>query len=295
MYMRITSSANLPLSILLTIGAAKTAYDYKQANEKDKKSILIRNGVIVGSSIAGVVTAQKYADKVISQQPVDKAINSFSKWVVNLPKPKFLKHFFESLLDANHNNKIDPKEDVTQFTEIVQNCFKDCFMVCSAIGAGIIGGEALNLTYFKNRKKPNGDININSLKPNYNLKENPDDGLEQISKVLGGDFKVLKAVDQPMAMFDALKITEGKDATTKMKMTAYELIANALVPTFFISIAMSMTKNLSLLKRIGLVSASAALGLLLGHKCALQFNRSVTPEIAKNIEELTDNIPLPIE
>ena len=168
-------------------------------------------------------------------------------------------------------------------------------MVCSAIGAGIIGGEALNLTYFKNRKKPNGDININSLKPNYNLKENPDDGLEQISKVLGGDFKVLKAVDQPMAMFDALKITEGKDATTKMKMTAYELIANALVPTFFISIAMSMTKNLSLLKRIGLVGASAALGLLLGHKCALQFNRSVTPEIAKNIEELTDNIPLPIE
>lgn len=284
------SSTNIPLSVLFALGAAKTGYDYYKAEKKEKKDILIRNSVIVGSSIAGIAVAQKYSNRLIQKEPVDKAINSFSNWILKLPKPRFAKHFFESLLDANKNHKIDVGEDKTQCLEIMQNCFKDCFLVLSAIGAGVIGGELLNMTYFKNRKPPLEHTDLNTLKPNYNLKANPDDGLEQISRILEGDFKALKSLDQPMAVFDALKITEEKDTTTKIKMTAYELIANALLPTFFISLAMSLTKNLSMLKRIGIVGASGALGLLLGHRCAVQFNRTVTPEIAKNIEELTDDI-----
>lgn len=290
MYMRIKSSANIPLSVLFTLGAAKTAYDYYKADDKEKNDVFIRNSVIVGSSITGVATAQKYANKIISQQPIGKVAKSLSKWVLDIPKPKFLKHFFDALFDENHNNKIDPGEDITQCTEIIQNCFKDCFMVLSAILAGLAGGEILNLTYYKNKKPTLSHTDINALEPNYNIKANPDDGLEQVSKILEGDFKVLKAIDQPMAMFDALKITEEKDPSTKMKMTAYELIANALLPTFFISLAMSFTKNLSLLKRICIVSASGGLGLLVGHRCAVQFNRSVTPEIAKNIEEIKEDL-----
>lgn len=288
--MRISSTTNIPLSALLALGTAKTAYDYHKADKKDKKDILIRNSVIVGSSIAGVAAAQKYSSKLIQQKHIDKVINSVANKVLKLPKPKFIKNFFESLLDANKNHKIDIGEDKAQCLEIMQNCFKDCLLVLSAIGAGLIGGEVLNLTYFKNRKPPLEHTDINTLEPNYNIKANPDEGLEQVSKILEGDFKALKYIDQPMAVFDALQITEEKDPSTKIKMTAYELIANALLPTFFISLAMSLTKNLSLPKRIGIVGASGGLGLLIGHRCAVQFNRSVAPEIAKNFEEFKEDI-----
>ena len=47
---------------------------------------------------------------------------------------------------------------------------------------------------------------------------------------------------------------------------------------------------LSLIKRIFTVSSAGILGLVLGHRMAVQFNRSVTPEIVENIKELTDEI-----
>ena len=73
-------------------------------------------------------------------------------------------------------------------------------------------------------------------------------------------------------------------------MTAYEIIANALLPTFFISLSMSLTKNLKLTKRIPAVAVAGVLGLLLGHRMAVQFNRSVTPELVENIKEITEEI-----
>lgn len=287
--MRIKSSANLPISVFVALGTAKTIYDFAKAQPKEQKDVLVRDAVIVGSSILGVVAAQKYSDKLIKKQPIENTLHKISEWLIHVPKPKFLKHFFNSLLDTNQNRKLDPGEE-TQCNEILQNCIKDCFMVASAIGAGILGGELLNLTYFKNKKQKLAETDLSKLKPNYNVIANPDDGIEQISKILEGDFKALKAIDQPMAVFDALKITEEKDSMTKIKMTAYEVIANALLPTFFISLAMSLTKNYKLLPRIGIVGASGILGLLMGHKMAVQFNRSVTPELVKNIEEITDDL-----
>lgn len=287
--MRITSTANLPISVFFALGAAKTGYDYFKAKPKDRNDVLVRNSTIIGSSIAGVIAAQKGADKFFKQQPIEKTIKNVSSWLLHVPKPKFMKHFLESLVDANHNHKFDAGEE-TQCTEIIQNCMKDCAMVTSAIGTGLLGGTILNKTYFKNRKPPLVETDLNKAKPNYNIAANPDDGLEQISKVLEGDFKAFKTVDQPMAVFDALKISEEKDPVTKMKMTSYEVIANALLPTFFISLAMSLTKNLHIAKRIGLVGASGLLGILLGHRIAVQFNRSITPKIVKNIEEIKEDI-----
>lgn len=287
--MRITSAANLPISVFFALGAAKTGYDYVKAEPKDKKDVLVRNSIIIGSSIMGVVAAQKGADLFFKQRPIEGAITKTSGWLLKVPKPKFLQNFLESLVDVNHNHKFDVGEE-TQCTEIIQNCLKDCFMVASAIGSGLIGGSILNKTYFKNKKPTLSQTDLSKAQPNYNLVANPDDGIEQISKVLEGDFKAFKTVDQPMAVFDALKISAEKDSMTKMKMTAYELIANALLPTFFISLAMSLTKNLSIPKRIGLVGASGGLGILVGHRMAVQFNRTVTPEIVKNIEELKEDM-----
>lgn len=288
--MRLTSAGNLPISVFLALGATTAGYNCWKAKPSERKDVLIRSSVIVGSSIAGVVAAQKYSDKIIKQKPIEKTINTVAHWLIHVPKPRFLKHFFESLLDANKNNKFDI-EETSQCNEIIQNCLKDCFMLVSAIGAGVVGGEILNLTYFKDKKAPAlKETNLAKEKPNYNIKANPDEGIDKMSKILEGDFKIWKAFDKPMAVFDALQITKEKNSLTKIKMTAYEIIANALLPTFFISLSMSLTKNVSLIKRIFTVSSAGILGLVLGHRMAVQFNRSVTPEIVENIKELTDEI-----
>ena len=287
--MRLTSAGNLPISVFLALGLGTTGYNCWKSEPKDKKDVFIRSAAVVSSSIVGVVAAQKYSDKIIKQKPIERGIDTVAQWLLHVPKPRFLKHFFESLLDANRNHKLDAGE-YSQCNEIIQNCLKDCFMLLSAIGTGILGGELLNLTYFKGRKPPLKETDLSKEKPNYNIKANPDEGLDQISKVLEGDFKVWKAFDKPMAVFDALQITKEKNSLTKVKMTAYEIIANALLPTFFISLSMSLTKNLSLLKRIIIVAASGGLGLLLGHRMAVQFNRTVTPELVENIKEITEEI-----
>ena len=289
MYMRLTSAGNLPISVFFALGAGTTAYNCWKAKPEEKKDVLVRSSAIVASSIIGVVGAQKYSDKIIKQKPIEKSIDTVAQWLLHVPKPKFLNHFFESLLDANKNHKIDVEEE-SQCNEIIQNCLKDCFMLISAIGAGVIGGEILNLTYFRDKKPPLVETDLSKEKPNYNIKANPDEGIDKVSKVLEGDFKIWKAFDKPMAVFDALQITKEKNSLTKIKMTAYEVIANALLPTFFISLSMSLTKNLSLVKRIFSVGASGILGLLLGHRMAVQFNRSVTPELVENIKEITEEI-----
>lgn len=290
MYMRLTSAGNLPISVFFALGVGTTGYNCWKAKPNERIDTFVRSSAIVGSSIVGVLAAQKYSDRIIKKKPIEKAVNTVAQWLLHVPKPRFMKHFFESLLDANKNNKFDVGEE-SQCNEIIQNCLKDCFMLVSAIGAGVVGGEILNLTYFKDKKVPFvKETNLDKEKPNYNVKANPDEGLDTVSKVLEGDFKVWKAFDKPMAVFDALQITKEKNSLTKIKMTAYEIIANALLPTFFISISMSLTKNLSLLKRIMTVAASGGLGLVLGHRMAVQFNRSVTPEIVENIKELTEGI-----
>ncbi len=289
MYMRLTSAGNLPISVFFALGAGTAGYNCWKAKPEERKDVLVRNSTIITSSILGVIGAQRYSDKIIKQKPIEKSINAVAKWLLNVPKPKFLKHFIDSLLDKNHNHKLDIEEH-SQCNEIIQNCLKDCFMLISAIGAGVIGGEILNITYFKDKKPPLQETNLDKEKPNYNIKANPDEGLDTVSKILEGDFKVWKAFDKPMAVFDALQITKEKNALTKIKMTAYEIIANALLPTFFISLSMSLTKNIRLAKRIPTVAASGALGLLLGHRMAVQFNRSVTPELVENIKEITNEI-----
>ena len=287
--MRLTSAGNLPISVFLALGAATAGYSCWKAKPEERKDVLVRSSTIVASSIVGVVASQKYSDKIIKQKPIEKSINTVAKWLLNIPKPKFLKHFLDALLDKNHNHKLDIEEH-SQCNEIIQNCLKDCFMLISAIGAGVIGGEILNITYFKDKKPPLKETNLDNQEPNYNIKANPDEGIDKVSKVLEGDFKIWKAFDKPMAVFDALQITKEKNALTKIKMTAYEIIANALLPTFFISLSMSLTKNLRLAKRIPTVAAAGALGLLLGHRMAVQFNRSVTPELVENLKEITNEI-----
>ncbi len=289
--MRITSSGNLPISVLFAVGAVKTAYDYKKAPEKDKKNVFIRNTVIIGSSIAGVLGAQKYADKLIQKRPLKRFTYKLTKGFKDLPKPNFIKRMLNPLLDANHDKKVDFIEEVTECDKIIQNCAKDCFIVSSAIIAGIISGEILNRTLFKHSKAATPlHTDLKTLKPNYNVAANPDEGFDKISRVLQGDFRILEGVDQPMAVLDALSISQEKNTETKMKMTAYELIANALTPTFFISLAMSFTKNLKCISRIPIVTAFGGLGLAIGHQLAQQFNRSVTPEIAENLQELKENL-----
>lgn len=289
--MRLTSTGNLPLSVLIALGAAKTGYDWHKAEKKDKNNVLIRNTAVIGASIAGFTAAQKYADKLIEKRPVKKFINSMITNITQIERPKFVKHVLNTLFDANHNKKIDPNEDVTECAKIIQNCAKDCWLVLSAITSGVIAGDILNLTFFrKSHAATPLQTDFINAPPNYNFKQNPDEGIDKISKVLEADFKPLKGIDQPMAVLDALSISAEKNPDTKMKMTAYELIANALTPTFFISLSMSITKNLRLIQRIPIVGAAAGLGLILGHKLAVQFNRSVTPKISENIKELKEDL-----
>ncbi len=289
--MRITTSGNLPISVLLGLGAIKTGYDYYNSEPQNKKNGLIRNSVIIGSSIAGVVAAQKYSDILIKQKPIKKAVEKTTNLFLNIPKPKFINNILKKLFDSNRDNITTKFEETTECSKIIQNCLKDCFTVFSAICSGIAGAEVLNLTYFKKKPLPNmKNTKESELEPNYNIIANPDDGLEQISKILETDFKIFKTMDRPMAVFDAIKISEEKNPDTKIKMTVYEIIANALLPTFFISLAMSLTKNLKTINRLGIVGASAILGILLGHRLAVQFNRSITPQITETFKEIHKDI-----
>ena len=119
MYMRLTSAGNLPISVFLALGLGTTGYNCYKAEPKERKDVFVRSSTIVGSSIIGVIGAQKYADKIIKQKPIEKSINTVAEWILHVPKPKFLKHFFESLLDANNNHKLDIEEH-SQCNEIIQ-------------------------------------------------------------------------------------------------------------------------------------------------------------------------------
>ncbi len=289
--MRISLSGNMPISVLFSLGALKTGYDLYTSKEKDKKNTFIRDSVIIGSSIIGVSAAQKYSDFLIKQRPIKALVNKTTELFTKIRKPKFIEKITKPFLDANRDKTVTKLEETTEFTKIMQNCLKDCFSVTSAILSGLLGAEILNHTYFKKNPTPKlKETDINKTAPNYNVVENPDDGIEQLSKMLEADFKVFKAFDKPLAVFDAIKIADEKNIDTKVKMTAYEIIANALLPTFFISLAMSLTKNLNMAKRICAVGASGLLGLLMGHKLAVQFNRRFAPQITETVKELHEDI-----
>lgn len=269
--MRVSLSKNMPISVLLSLGALKIGYDFCTDKEKNKKDVFVRDSVIMGSSILGVVAAQKSSDRLIKKQSMQKLINKVTEFFTGqVPK-----------------NSIKTKE----FANITQNCLKDCFCVTSAILTGLIGAEVLNHTYFKRKKQPKlMETNIKNLKPNYNVLANPEDGIENVSKMFEKNFRILKTIDGPLAVFDAIKIAEEKKLDTKVKMTMYEIIANALLPTFCISLAMSLTKNTSKLKRACVVGASGVVGLYSGHKLAVGFNKKYSPQITETVKEIREDI-----
>ena len=63
--MRLTSAGNLPISVFLALGIGTTGYNCWKAKPKERKDVFIRSVAVVSSSIAGVVAAQKYSDKII--------------------------------------------------------------------------------------------------------------------------------------------------------------------------------------------------------------------------------------
>ena len=66
--MRLTSAGNLPISVFFALGIGTTGYNCWKAKPKERKDTFVRCSAIVGSSIVGVLAAQKYSDKITSER-----------------------------------------------------------------------------------------------------------------------------------------------------------------------------------------------------------------------------------
>ena len=97
----------------------------------------------------------------------------------------------------------------------------------------------------------------------------------------------IKMLQYPLTALDALEIYSAKNADERARMTAYELIANTMMPTIFVSVGNSLTKNFTKFQKIPVVASFLVLGLYAGHKLAVLFNNRVTPNIMESLNDIS--------
>lgn len=254
----------IPPILVLGLGGCQAYENYKTAPQGDKKNTLMRDIIILSGAAAGVAGCEVAAGKLFNKNFVN---NIFGK--------------------IQSQNKIvnGLKEGSKNIADILKDCVEEGFVTIGAVLGGLISSFGAEKLFPLKDKVQNKDEN-NSQSPNYSIKENPDNLVEGVAKAYNGSgVKVAGVVDSPLAAMSAYNIAQQKGTENRLKSISYELIANAVIPTFIISSAVKATQNANGAVKAITYPIAALTGLFIGHHVGNYFNEEVTEEVVEDIQD----------
>ena len=250
----ITHPSLLAPTVFIGIGASKTFGDYQKSPSHQKKQTLAKDVAILTGSVLGFALMNPLTSKLCTK--------SF------LPLSNKFLHSMEYVLK--------------QSVSAVLNTFMGV--------TGAVCANTLMQKYVLNKKffcppPVNIDENPDFQKANNTFKNfitiTPNVATKAANRMLTNisDIPAMKVFSAPMIALTGFSIANTEGLRNKVKRTTNEILANSLIPTFFVSVTSLLVGNKKNIIKIPALLASLGLGSLTGMIVADKSQKSIERKI----------------
>lgn len=281
-------------AVFLGIGINKTYKDYKKAPDHQKRKTIGKDTAVLLGTTAGYMLATALS-KRISKTELIRDLSFYFE------KKGFLKSFKNNIKNETIKKAMHKTEQITfSSLEKTEYIVKECIGgVLSALGAtiGAVYTNALankyllNKAFFNppakqdNNPQPIKQASLTNNNPIFQKFDyiNPKMATQAAYAVVGslGDLTPFKLLEKPLVALGGFSIANVDGYDNKLKKTSHDLLANALVPTFFVSIVSLFVKNKHPLIKYPVISTALFTGVCAGKKIADRYQKKIDEQIDK--------------
>lgn len=300
----ITKPRYLGPAVFIGMGAYKTCSDYKKAKPERKKRVLAKDiSIILGSAVAfgAVSPLTKRFCHLQFMELTAKGIEKMRKRLNS--KPFFQKSFFKKL--GNIRNSFKQTQKITyESLKNTEHVLKETIAGTINTFAGILGAVYTNevMQKYVLNKPPfavspsttstgepqKAHVNkVQSLMHHPMLMKHPtaaaatETASVTASRIFEtiADLPAMRAFEKPMVALTGFSVADTKGYHNKFKKASYELLANALIPTIFVSITSLLTAKTKWFVKYPAMVASLGVGATIGTKIADKYKDAIDERI----------------
>lgn len=278
-------------TVFAVTGLSKLASDYKDAPADKKHYTLTHDAFVLGTSALGVAGYTFASKKVIKSKGFIKLLNK-------------LKTHVKGHIEEKKYSK-PAKNVLNYFKEVSTKCLDNTLM----LGTGILGAigadylvHAVHLDKKLKQKKTlqTEDKSFDKINDTTNTLINSfkESGLNKtLDNAVGSevknsmynrifDFPAMKMFTTSMVGMQGFEVIQEKTLKARMMHTTKCLIANSVVPIFFLSTATSLTKKMNSALRLPLTFATMIFGTMYTNKF---IDKHQYKDVKKNAPKLNIN------
>lgn len=258
-------------TVFTVTGLSRLASDYKHAPDEKKNFVLAHDSLVLGASALGVAGYGFMSKKITNNKITQKGLN-------------FVKDSLKNAILPKKSGRLSLKV-LNGAKEIVSRCFDNTLMLGAGI-AGAIGADyainAVRLDKRLNSKKVTM-VEDESFKKIYDAKKKivttfKDSGINKnLENTVGSDvktgmynrvfdFPAMRMFTTSMVGMQGFEVIEEKTLKSRMKHATKCLIANSMVPVFFLTTATKLTQGLNQAIRLPLTFATMIFGTMYTNK-----------------------------
>lgn len=258
-------------TVFAVTGLSKLASDYKAAPREKKNFTLAHDSIVLGASAIGVAAYSIGSKKIVNSKHVSKALSTLKNGIKNKIQQK--NYSKPAMIALSH------------VAEISKRCLDNTLMLGTGILGAIGADYGINAIRLDKKLKPKPITTteeesfnriydarnkvINTFKEsslNKNLENTV--GTEIKSNMYNRifDFPAMKMFATSMVGMQGFEVIEEKTLKSRMKHATKCLVANSIVPVFFLSTASTLTKNLNNAIRLPITFATMIFGTMYTNK-----------------------------
>mgnify|MGYP000009271195 FL=1 len=294
-------------ALFVAIGAGKTYKDYKESQPASRSYVITKDAAILGSSALGYAAANFALKKMPNIAFVDSSAKFFSKSLKKLSQKKFVKEKLAPNLEPFVKPMNFMHTSLNYIEQAAKDCTSGCFIMAVTVLSSVAGNQLLSKYLFKKREeeiKQALEAHKEQVAAAKKTIEQPEEKAEKAFK----DFKspnyylhyvntefskdpankifasfsflpIMRVLDLPLTAAAGFDISKEKDTKKQISRTSTSMIANTVVPTFFVSIVSSLTKNLKTCIRIPVLAVTTLAGIA----CGMAIGKASEKKIEKNL------------
>lgn len=261
-------------AVFLAVGAAKTYQDYHTASPDKKSKILLKDSAILLGSLAAFTLVSPATRLFCNTKFVELFLKGANKLVSKFRKP----------INPTDNAALKKAQ---RFAENTEHVLKEAIAGTINTFAGVLGAVYSNEFMHKYVfSKPPFLIEESAETSNADKSKNDSrSGFFQNSKVFNNfnyvnndfakttanrmfstlsDLPDMKLLEKPMIALTGFSVANTKGYHNKLKKTTYELLANTLIPTIFVSAMSLIVQNKKSVIKYPALFAALTTGAMVG-------------------------------
>ena len=291
--------------IFVAIGARKTYKDYKESQPASRSYVIAKDAAVLGSAALGYAAGCYALKKVPNFAFVDSSAKFFSKMLDKLSKRKFVKEKLVPAMQPFVKPMNFMHTSLNYLENAAKECTSGCFITIVTVLSSIAGSRLLSKYVFKEKEDLKLEISENKQdlaqkvqpkeeekaekafkdfkSPNYYLQYvNTEFAKDPANKIFASFsfLPVMRVLDLPLTAAAGFDISKEQDVKKQISRTSTSMIAYTVVPTFFVSIVSSLSKNLKNCIRIPLLATTTLAGIA----CGMAIGKASESKIERNLK-----------